>query len=174
MTVERSEYLKRPLVEGVVYKISEEEVDIQCSHTSFIQIVSAGKPIDLFEIERLFKELRSAAKASGKVKLKGVTKFLPKVRRLYPLYLISYNKMVTLFAEIVELSKQLQADGIHSGFRDDELLDSITVRKWEIEKLHFHNTDYSKFCYLYNNLKRVMTERLWEQENIESCTIPLV
>ena len=168
--MKREEYLQRPLTEDVVFEINEDRVKISCPHTIFIDI-SKGKKVTLPEVERAFNQLKKAVTESGKVKLKGVSKFLPAVRALYPSYCVAIKKMESNFLEITELAKQIQTDGIHMGCRDDEYLEIITDKQSEVNKLFYRNSDYSRFMDYYNRVREVLQERHWEREGVIDCTI---
>lgn len=117
------EYLQRPLIKGIVYKTDKDEIRVQDDCTVFIQIRNCRK-VTLQEVQAHFRQLKQEASASGKVKLKGATKFLPAVRQLYPAYCASCDKIERIFAELTELVRQIERDGIHMGYSDDELLEA--------------------------------------------------
>lgn len=92
----REEYLRRPPIEGVVYKIDEEEIRVQNDCTLFIHIHNCRK-VTLQEVQTHFRQLRHEVKASGKVILRGSTKFMPAVRKLYPTYCTACEDIERLF-----------------------------------------------------------------------------
>ena len=61
----REEYLRRPPIEGVVYKIDEEEIRVQNDCTLFIHIHNCRK-VTLQEVQTHFRQLRHEVKASGR------------------------------------------------------------------------------------------------------------
>ena len=83
METDRKEYLQRPLIEDVIYEITDNLIRVSNSNTLFINLTKRNR-IQLAEVEKLFRELRKIAKNNPKLKLKGVTKFLPTIRELYP------------------------------------------------------------------------------------------
>ena len=85
MGTDRKEYLLRPLIEGVVYEITDNLIRVSNSNTLFINLEKRER-IQLTEVEKLFRELRKIAKNNSRLKLKGVTNFLPIIRELYPEY----------------------------------------------------------------------------------------
>ena len=79
METDRKEYLQRPLIEDVVYEITDNLIRVSNSNTLFINLTKRNR-IQLAEVEKLFRELRKIAKNNPKLKLNGVTKFLPTIR----------------------------------------------------------------------------------------------
>lgn len=57
----REEYLKRPLVEDVVYEISENRIRIASPHTIFIEITKSDI-IPLSEVEHMLRMVKKAVK----------------------------------------------------------------------------------------------------------------
>ncbi len=163
--MDRNEYLQRPLIEGVVYEVTDESVMISSPHTKYI-VVRKDSEVPLSEVESQFRKLKKEAKESGKVRLNGVTKFLPTIRSLYPSYRKTLERTNTLFDEVVKMIPKLEADGLHMGCTDDELLKEIRDKEWEISNFHNLNTDYSRYLRLYHNVKNVLTSKPWRAENL--------
>lgn len=168
----REEYLQRPLIKGIIYKIDNNEIQIWNDCTIFIQIHNCRK-ITLQEVHANFRRLQQEAMALGKVKLKGVTKFLPAVRQLYPAYCASCDNIERLFAELTELVRQIEQDGIHMGCSDDELLDAASLKQNEITRYYYRNTDYSRFLEYNDRICKYLRDKPWQDENIAACTIPI-
>lgn len=170
--MERKEYLQRPLIEDVVYEITDNKVQVQNPCTLFIRVEKQEK-IPLAEVEQLFRELKKVAKDTGKIKLKGVTKFLPLVRTLYPLYNAAVDEINRKFSETTEIVRLIEIDGIHVGCRDDELLAKAIAQQNAIARNYYLKTEYSRFMGYYNRLKRNLQSRQWEDSNIKKLTIIL-
>ena len=81
----RQEYLNRPLIKDVIFDIRDNRVLVQGPGTTFIQAHRREKVL-LSTVEHQFLQLKKIAKNNRNVKLKGVSKFLPAVRKLYPGY----------------------------------------------------------------------------------------
>lgn len=173
METDRKEYLQRPLIEGVVYDITDNFIRVSNSNTLFINLEKRDR-IQLEEVEKLFRELRKIAKDNPKLKLKGVTKFLPTIRKLYPEYCESASLIEKNFSEIGELFRQIETDGLHMGCRDDELLNLANAKRFEIERQHYRNTPYSQFVRCYTNLKSALKMQGWKDEGIISYTVLLL
>lgn len=168
----RHEYLQRPSIGGVVYQIDNKVIRIWNDCAIFIQIHNCRR-ITLHEVQANFRQLQHEAKASGKVKLKGVTKFLPAVRQLYPAYISSCDNIERLFAELTELVNRIELDGIHMGCSDDELLDAATRKQNEIARYYYRNSDYSRFLDYNDRICHTLRDKPWQNENIVACTIPI-
>lgn len=168
----REEYLKRPLVEGVVYQIDNKVIRIWNDCSTFIQIHNC-RNISLQEVQANFRQLYHEAKASGKVKLKGVTKFLPAVQHLYPAYCSSCDNIERLFAELTELVRQIERDGIHMGYSDDELLDAASLKQNEITRYYYRNSDYSRFLDYNDHICYTLRDKPWQDGNIVAWMIPI-
>ena len=171
--MDRNEYLQRPLIEGVVYEVTDELVKIFSLHTKYI-VVRKDSEVPLSEVESLFRKLKKEAKESGKVRLNGVTKFLPTIRSLYPSYRMAIERTNTLFEEIVKMVPKLEADGLHIGCTEYELLKEIREKEWEILKFHNVNTDYSRYLRLHHNVKNVLARKPWRAENLVRIMIRIV
>ena len=59
------------------------------------------------------------------------------------------------------------------GCRDDELLNLVNAKRFEIERQHYQNSPYSRFVKCYMNLKSALKKR-WEDEEIVSYTVLLL
>lgn len=170
--MERNQYLQQPLIEGVVYEITDSKVEIACPHTIFLKAHRVTE-IPLSEVERLFRKLKKEAKDSGKVRLNGVTKFLPAIRTLYPSYHMAVKQTNKLFSEIVEMVRKIEADGIHMGCSDDELLREARGKEEEIARFGYCNTDYSRYLEYYHNIKDILSTKSWKGENVAKVVIRL-
>lgn len=171
--MERKEYLQRPLIEGVVYEIQDDRIRISCPGTMLLDIAK-DKKIPLSEVERLFRELKEKAMAHPKIKLKGVTKFLPTIRALYVSYQDGRKLLEKNFSEIGELCRQIQTEGLHVGCIDDELLQAAISKSHEIERLHYRSSEYFRFIQCYANLKRALQNKAWKDDAIVNYTVFLL
>lgn len=171
--MDRNEYLQRPLIEGVVYEITNSKVRISSPHTVFLS-ADRQTVIPLSEVERLFRELKKEAKDSGKIIFKGVSKFLPTVRALYPSYQEAVNQINCLFSEIVEITRKIKADGLHRGCSDDVLLEEALSKKNKIMMYYHHNTDFSQYSEQYQQIKDILSTKCWGNESLVSAVIRFV
>lgn len=171
--MERNQYLQRPLIEGVVYEVTDSKIEIASPHTIFLSARRVTE-IPLSEVEKLFRKLRKEAKDSGKVRLNGVSKFLPAIRTLYPSYHMSVEQKNKLFSEIVEMVRKIEADGIHRGCVDDELLKEARDKEQKIESFSYRNTDYFRYVEHYQNIRDILSNKPWTGENVIKEVIRLV
>lgn len=102
--MDRTEYLKRPLIKDVIYRICPDHIRIYNDNTQFIDVHKCHR-IALEDIERRLAELKRIIKAAGNIKLKGSTKFIPAVRALYPEYSAACDDIERLFTEICKLCR---------------------------------------------------------------------
>lgn len=171
--MERNQYLQHPLVEGVVYEITDSKVEITSPHTVFLSAQRVTE-IPLSEIRQLFRKLKKEAKDSGKVRLNGVSKFLPTICTLYPSYHMAVEQINKLFSEIVEMVRKIEADGIHSGCADDELLREARDIKQKTESFSYRNTDYFRYVEHYQNIREILSTKPWKGENVARVVIRLL
>ncbi len=168
----REEYLRRPPIEGVVYKIDEEEIRVQNDCTLFIHIHNCRK-VTLQEVQTHFRQLRHEVKASGKVRLRGSTKFMPAIRKLYPTYCTACEDIKRLFSELTALVRQIERDGLHKGCSDDEVLEDAIRKQNEIGTYYYRNSDYSRFLGYDNRVCELLRNKPWRDENIIGMTLPI-
>lgn len=171
--MERSEYLQRPLIENMVYEISENKIQITCPHTSFLCVIKAEK-IPLSEVEQLFRTLKKEVKASGKMKIKGVSKFLPVIRSLYQSYSAAIEQINQYYSEIAEIVHKIESDGLHYGCSDDELYKEAFEKQAEIEKFYYRNSEYSQYINYYLKLQNELDTKCWEKDNMVYHVITLI
>lgn len=168
----RQEYLNRPLVEDVIFDIRDNRVLVQGPGTTFIQAHRREKVL-LSTVEHQFLQLKKTAKNNGNVKLKGVSKFLPAVRKLYPGYCRAIDEMNDNFSRIVEIARKLKIDGIHMGCNDDELLNLAGTKDHVISKLCYRNGEYSRYLDYFQKVKGSVEYLLQSKEDMISYTIVL-
>lgn len=114
------------------------------------------------------------AKDSGKVRLKGVSKFLPVIRALYPSYHMAVEQTNKLFSEIVEMVRKIETDGIHMGCSDDELLREAREKEEKIASFGYRNTDYFRYVEHYQNIREILSTNPWKGENVARVVIRLL
>lgn len=167
--MKRTEYLQRPLIEGVVYEITPDMIRVACDHTLFIHIRNCRR-VTLEKTQRYFQELKQTVATSGNVRLKGVTKFMPAVRKLYPSYCAACDHIEKLYTELTELVRQIQQDGLHRGCNNDELLEVAIQKQNEISQYYWRDNSYSRFLSYHDDVCCILREKLWEQKDVAGCT----
>ena len=128
----------------------------------------------LSTVEHQFLQLKKTAKNYRNVKLKGVSKFLPAIRKLYPGYCRAIDEMNNNFSQIVEISRKLKIDGIHIGCNDDELLNLADSKGYAISKLCYRNGEYSRYLDYWQKVKDSVEYLLQNNEDMMSYIIVLV
>lgn len=63
--MERNQYLQRPLIEGVVYEVTDSKIEVASPHTIFLSARRVTE-IPLSEVEKLFRKLKKKQKTPGK------------------------------------------------------------------------------------------------------------
>lgn len=71
-----------------------------------------------------------------------------------------------LFSEIVEMVRKIEADGIHSGCADDELLREARDIKQKTESFSYRNTDYFRYVEHYQNIREILSTKPWKGERV--------
>lgn len=151
----REEYLKRPLIEDVVYEISENRIQIASPHTIFVEITKSDI-IPLSEVEHMLRMVKKAVKEKKKnITLKGVAKSLSSVRELYKGYLQAIETISKSFIEAVQLVQQIKVDGIHKGCLDDEVMIKLLEKQYKITQQFHQETAFSQFTSYYYKLKEI-------------------
>lgn len=167
----RTEYLQRPLIKDVVYEITPDKIRVSNTNTVFVEARNCRR-LTIQEVRQHFRELQQAAKASGKVRLKGVTRFMPAIRDLYPKYCAACDNIEGRFKELTELVRRMQKDGIHQGCTYDELFNAIIEKRSELTRSKNCDNDYySQFLYYDKRVCDALRDRPWEKEDIADCTI---
>lgn len=151
----REEYLKRPLIEDVVYEISENRIRIASPHTIFIEITKS-EIIPLTEVEHMLRIVKKAVKEKKKnITLKGVAKSLSSTRELYKEYSQANETISKNFIEAVQLVQQIKVDGIHNGCLDDEVMIKLLEKQYKITQQYHQGTAFSQFTSYYYKLKEI-------------------
>lgn len=171
--MERSEYLQRPLIEDVVYEISENKIQIASPQTSFIYVKKENTVL-LSELEQLFRNLKKEAKGTEKLKIKGVSKFLPTIHFLYPSYCMAIEQMNQYYSEITEIAHKIKSDGLHYGCYDDELYKEALEKQNEIRKFYYRSSKYSQYLSLYHRIQDELTIGHWKNNDVIKYVITLI
>ncbi len=114
------EYLSRPLVEGVIYKISNDEINIFCSHTVWVQ-AKREHYITKEDALQVYSRVYNTAKAMGITigRSRHYKKFITTKWQEYRAQFDYYNK---IFNMLIGVCKEVQQRGIHRAYSDDCVL----------------------------------------------------
>lgn len=153
--MDRTEYLKRPLIKGVIYRICPDHIRIYNDNTQFINVINCHR-IALEDIERRFAELKRIIKTAGNIKLKDSTKFIPAVRALYPKYNAACDDIERLFTEICKCVETMQKEGLHVGCIDDDIFQSALQKSYEINRYYYRSSAYSRLLNYNTRLREIM------------------
>jgi len=148
-----NEYLKRKLVEGVSYIIDNNNIKIDCSHTSWITC-SRIKKINKNDILGIYKKIYQLAISNNTSvgRKNGYKKYILENYLNYEYEVTYYNN---LFNQLIEKCKQIQVRGIHSGTCDDEVLqEALNLRNEYSKAFHGYSVN-SHINDIYNSLSKL-------------------
>ena len=152
-TITDSEYLARPLIEGIVYTIESGHVRIACPHTTFAnekRIIPENKQALL----SLYKKIVDAAKSqSVKISYKRRTRNL--ITERWTEYENACRNAGIIFDSIVETAKSIQTRGIHSGFSDDAELGKLTAHCHRHIEYHWSSNIVSQISEIAHDLQEL-------------------
>lgn len=159
-----SNYLDRPLVEGINFNITNEEIKIDCSHTLYINAKRIKNTITKDSILELYKKVYRLAK-DKKISIgtkRGYKKYIDENWNLYTNEIKYYNN---LFDQVITEFKKVQIRGIHSGTTDDEILDNAHNIQNKYSQVFYGTSVYDHINSIYNDLKKLF-EGITNDNNI--------
>ena len=168
----RQECLRRSPIEGVVFEITAEHMRVYNNCTLFIDVRNCRR-ITLEDVRQQFAELRSIAKSTTKLTLKGTTKFMSAVRKLYPTYCAACDDIERLFAEATDLVRRIERDGLHMGCSDDEVLEAAIRKQNEIGKYYYRTSAYSRFLAYDKCIRHALMYQPWKDNGIAHYTLTI-
>lgn len=141
--MEREEYLKNEFIKGVTYLIDTNEVKIESPSTIFIHVVLPDK-LGMIQVENLFQKLKRMAREK-RVKLKGIRKAKKRAEECHGGYREICEEMRKLFVDLVKLCTEIEKDGIHYVYSEDEKLNKAIEIANEIRMERFNSYKYNTF-----------------------------
>lgn len=146
-----TEYLGRPLIEGVNYEISETKVLIQSTNTCFVSCV-LPELCKKNEVIGQYRRVLRAAKEQG-VKISYSRHIRRTIRERWDDYLAEREKQERLFLELRETADVIRRRGIHAGHADDEELAKAYEIAGELAKLNYRDRAIRKIADLSYDLQ---------------------
>lgn len=132
-------YLASPLIDGLVYEISDERISIRCPHTCFISVTNIGVPLEKAALLEQYKRLLQLAREKG-VKLSYTSHIRRKVCNSWTEYEADFQEARRLFARMAEQAHVIESRGIHRGWSDDLELEQLYALQRQFERyLHWHS-----------------------------------
>ena len=128
-----NEYLDRPLIDGVVFEITETRVSIQCPSTSIVCCVLPER-CDKKEMLRLYRRVLHLAKAR-KVKISYSLHIHKTIREQWDAYIAAREEQEQIFQHLRESAAIVQQRGIHQGYCDDTELDKAIKYSWRLTEI---------------------------------------
>ena len=156
-------YLDRPLVQGITYTISDDEIKISCSHTMYCHMRLYNPKHTQADLMALYKAVYRQAKEAGtSVSFKLGYKRTLKDR--WTEYEQDTQKSQEIFKAAQSLALHIRDDrGIHMGSRDDEQLERLEKLQFQHQQLFYRNTAIScisDIAYRLKDLQSDMNRRI--------------
>ena len=118
-----SDYLARPLIEGMQYEISDAHVAIQSPHTCFVNHEIKHR----YEKDALlcqYRRVLDMAKTQG-IRISYTNHIRKTLQEQWPEYESARRSQERLFNQLKKTALEIQARGIHFGTTDDEMLSAL-------------------------------------------------
>ncbi len=125
-----NDYLSNPLIEDVVYEISDTQVSIQSPCTGYVSYKLPCR-LDKEALLRRYRNVLAMAKAQG-VKISYTLHIRRTIQELWPEYEAACSEREELFPRLKELALKVKARGIHYGAVDDEVLAAAKKIAWQL------------------------------------------
>jgi len=129
----QSEYLNRPLLDGVVYEITETRVSIQCPSTILLCCMFPER-CDKRAVLKLYRRVLQMAKAK-KVKISYSMHIHKVIREQWNDYISGQETQKRIFRQLQESVAVVQQRGIHVGYCNDTELAKAINYSWQLEEL---------------------------------------
>ena len=137
----KSEYLDRPLIDGVVYEITETRISIQSPNTCIVCCVLPER-CEKKDMLKLYKRVLQMAKAK-KVKISYSLHIHKTIREQWDDYVSKREKQEQIFLQLRESAAVVQQHGIHVGYCDDTELAKAINYSLKLSEL-FHADDIAR------------------------------
>ena len=128
-----NEYLDRPLIDEVVFEITETRVSIQCPSTIFVRCVLPER-CNKKAMLRLYRRVLQLAKAR-KVKISYSLHIHKTIREQWDAYIAAREEQEQIFQQLRESATTVQQRGIHLGYCDDTELDKAIKYSWRVAEI---------------------------------------
>ena len=136
-------YLTAPLVDGLVYEISDELISIRCPHTCFISIGNISVPLEKAALLEQYKRLLQLAREKG-VKVSYTSHIRKTVCGRWTEYMADFQAARRLFTRMVEQARVIERRGIHRGWSDDRELEQLYALQRQFEQYLYGDSAISR------------------------------
>lgn len=138
------DYLLREVLKDCVYEITPKCIYIHTESTTFINVVPL-KVKSQQELLDKYKTILNQHKLNPNlIKIKYTQHIKKQILAVWPQYVEEQRRAKQLYAEMYDLSKQIERRKIHMGFSDDEVLNKLSKVKAEYGRLYWRDTAISK------------------------------
>ncbi len=151
-----TEYLQRPLIDGMVYTINEDYMRISCPGTIFAEARRLSR-LDKDEILGLYQNVLQTAQSKG-IKISYSNHMKKQIVEGWAEYEISVAEAQNLFKDIIAQSNVVRDRGVHMGCSDDSALDKLTALSSKYSGFFQRNSIVSKTSDIRDNLERLQAD----------------
>ncbi len=138
-------YLAAPLVDRLVYEISDDRISIRCPHTCFISVVNIGAPLEKAALLEQYKRLLQLVRKKG-VKVSYTSHIREKICGSWAEYAADCQEARRLFAQMVEQARVIERRGIHRGWSDDRELEQLYALQRQFEQYLYGDSSLSRIA----------------------------
>lgn len=157
MKLTDQEYLQKEIIPDVIYKITDNEIYIKGNSTIFTQIKKPSNLIDIKEVNKIVKEIRSICKINN-IKVGRKNQYKKKVEENYIYYITTYNMLCVEFEKALQLAKQVKERKIHYGCIDDVVLNQLQDISCKFQRSGYGTEPYSKVNSCYYDLVSLLNQ----------------
>lgn len=150
------EYLKKPIIEGIKYELTDEKLVISNENTCFLNVCNVDK-FRQEDLLNLYKELLSLCRKNNvKVSYKnGYKKFIQNRWSDYVDMIRSYKK---IYEEVKQKAFIVKKKGIRIGYGDDVYLMDMCKTSYKLNPYWYRDSVISQMNEVYSTLKRYLFE----------------
>lgn len=160
-----NEYLSRPLIEETTFTIEDDHVKITSPSTIHVGVRRIIPVESKKELLALYKRVFRKAKSQGsKISYQHHTRKL--ITERWDEYAEICMGAASLFRDIIEQAKIVQARGLHYGTRDDVELENLQKLCFQHEKNYCNDSIICEFSSAYNRLLNL-------EQDLSSLNSPL-
>lgn len=143
----QQEYLSRPLLEGVVYQISDDHVSICSRSTGFID-ARMDAPLKKEDLLAQYSQVLRMAREKG-AKISYTSHVRRIIRKDWKDYEAAFHRAQCLFRQLAAQARVIEQRGIHYGYRDDP----------ELERLDKLNAQFQAYGNLNSVISRMVAAK---------------
>lgn len=154
------EYLTRPLLNGLVYEISESRISIHTESTCFI-CAGICAPLGKAALLEQYQRVLRLARKNG-VRISYTAHVRKTICENWAEYEAAFHDANNLFHQMIEQARLVEQRGIHYGWCDDQELERLNELNARFQRYMEHRSVVSLITeakYNMDALERELTER---------------